>query len=195
MSGAEFEPGAKLGRWEEHLTRPEAALKQIGAMMTAESQQAFRDQKFGDKAWAPRSVPNVMGIIADFAAGKKNPPARRFESRPAMVDTASMRNSIAFRLVSQQVVEVGVNRPQANVLHAGGAIESKPIDERVRQGLMAWFKGQGKQWRSRLGWLLNPKFAGQTLKSKVPARPMVGVTKQTIEDVQDAVGLRIMEVK
>lgn len=80
----EFEKGAKIERIESKLANPEVALRQVGALMVAESQRAFRDQKFGEKAWdARKGKINVFGIIADFYEGKKSPPARRFESRPA----------------------------------------------------------------------------------------------------------------
>lgn len=195
MPGAEFEPGAKLLRWEQNLSRPEAALKQVGALMVAETQQAFRDQKFGDRAWPARKVPNVAAIIKDFHEGKKAPPKRRFDPRPALIDTGGMRAKAAFRLISVNVVEAGINDPKASKHHAGGESETLPITETVRTGLASWLKGAGKAWRTKLGWLLNAKFAGKTLKLRLPARPMVGITKQTIEDVQEAVGVRIMEVR
>lgn len=190
---AEFEKGAKVERWERNLERPEAALRQVGALMVAESQRAFRDQKLGDAPWEPRAPVNVFGIVADFHAGKKSPPQRRFESRPALRDTGRLAQSVAFKLVGQDVVEVGSNLPYAGTLHKGGEVESKPITDQVRQALGRWLKGAGSKHRARLGWILNRKFAGKQLKQKVPARPIVGITKQTLADVKEAVGVRIME--
>jgi len=190
---AEFERGAKIERWERNLDRPEAALRQVGALMVAESQRSFRDQKFGEDTWQPRAPVNVFGIIADFAAGRKTPPQRRFESRPALRDTGRLSASIAWKLVGADVVEVGSSLPYAGVQHAGGEVESQTIDEKVRTALSAWLKGSGSKYRTRLGWILNRKFAGKKLKQKVPARHIVGITKQTIEDVKIAVGVRIME--
>lgn len=187
-----FDKGAKIERWEEHLRSPTDALKQIGTIMVAESQEAFRDQKLGDKPWDARAPVNVFGIIADFHAGKK-PPARRFESRPALKDTGRLAASIAHKLVGTDVVEVGSNLPYAAVQHHGGEVESLPINEQVRTALAAWLKGAGKQHKKALGWLLNKKFKGQKLKQKVPARPFVAITKQTLEDVREIVGVKIME--
>ena len=192
---AEFEKGAKIERWERNLSNPQAALKQVGAMMVAESQRAFVNQKIGDKSWDARAPINVLGIIADFAAGKKTPPSRRFENRPALRDTGRLAASITFRVIGAgDVVEVGSNLPYAAVHHRGGTVESKPITEQVRTALNDFLKGKGKQYRKRLGWLLNRKFAGKTLKQKVPARPIVAITDQTIADTREAVGVRIFEV-
>jgi len=190
---AEFEKGAKIERMERNLDNPERALKQIGVMMVSESQTAFREQRLGDVAWQPRGKVNVMGIIADFAAGKKAPPARRFQTRPALQDTGRLAGSIAHRLVSSHVVEVGTNLPYAGVLHHGGEVESLPINQQVRDGLSRWLKGRGKEYREQLGWLLNEKFADQTIKMTVPKRPIVGITKQTIEDIRTTIGVKIME--
>lgn len=189
----EFEKGDKLERIEKHLDRPDVALTQIGALMVAESQRAFREQKFGDKVWQPRRVPNLFGIIADFAAGKREPPARRFESRPALQDTGRLLQSIAWRLVNTTTVEVGSTLPYAGTLHTGGEVESEPITEQVRTLLNAWLKGKGSAYRRKLGWVLNKKFAGKTLTAKVSARPIVGITRETYADVLEVVGVRIME--
>lgn len=191
---SDFEKGAKVERWERNLDRPEAALRQVGTLMVAESQQAFRDQKFGDEEWDARSSVNVFGIIADFHAGRK-PPDRRFERRPALRDTGRLAQSIAHRMVSKDVVEVGSNLPYAGVHNVGGQVTSMPITDQVRDLLARWLKGPGKPHRGRLGWLLNKKFRGQTLKQRVPARRIVGITKNTIEDVREAVGVRIMETR
>ncbi len=194
MSG-EVEKGAKLERIERALDNPQAALKQIGALMVAESQAAFRDQKFDGKPWPGRRVPNVMGIIADLYAGKKTPPARRFEARPALRDTGALSRSIAARIVSSDTVEVGTVDQKAATHQFGGQSESKPINQQVRDALASWLRGPGKPWRKTIGWLLNKKFAGKTIKTNVPARPFVGITKQTIDDAYDVVAVRIMEAE
>jgi phage gpG-like protein len=195
MARATFRRGAKVDRWLRNLESPAAALKKIGALMAAESQAAFRNQSFGDKPWAPRSDVNVFGIIADFAQGRRQPPQRRFEKRPALQDTGRLAASITFRMVDPKTVEVGSNLPYAGVHHRGGKVESQPISERVRKGLWKWLKKQDKGLKRRLGWILNRKFAGKTLTMEVPARPIVGITKQTIADVREAVGVSIMEAR
>lgn len=195
MARAQFEPGGKVQRIEAKLDNPTAALKQIGALMVSESQQAFKAQKFGKDSWEARAPINVYGIIADFAEGKKKPPDRRFERRPALRDTGRLAASIAFQVISDDTVEVGTNLEYASVHQAGGRIESKKITPSVRKALWAWLKKQGRELKSELGFLLNKKFENKTLVGEVQARPFIGVTQQTIEDVKEAVGVYIMEAK
>ena len=80
------------------LDNPQAALKQIGILMVAESQRAFKAQQFGAKKWDQRAPVNVFGIIADFTAGKTKPPNRRFDQRPALRDTGRLSSSIAYQV-------------------------------------------------------------------------------------------------
>lgn len=195
MPGPVFEKGAKVTRWEKNLRNPQTALKQIGTLMVAESQGSFRAQQFGKDRWEERSVPNTFGIIADFAAGKAAPPQRRFTPTPALRDTGRLASTIAYRVIGTTVVEVGSNLPYAGRLNVGGESESEKITEGVQTALSNWLSGQGKRWRGRLGWLLSPKRTDTTLTTEIPARRFVGLTKRTIEDVREAVGARIMEVK
>ena len=190
---ATFDPGDKMRRIGRNLVNPKAALKQIGAMMVAESQRAFKVQKRGKHKWAARAPINVYGIIADFHQGKRTPPNRRFESRPVLRDTGRLAASISFQLRGRMVVEAGTNLGYANTLHRGGKIASKPITAQVKDLLGRWLKGKGSEYAGRLGFLLN-KRDGEVLTGKVEARPIVAITKSLREDVKEAVGVKIMEV-
>lgn len=191
----EFRRGAKIERWERNLRRPVAALKQIGVIMVAESVEAFDRQGLGDEKWEPRAPINVYGILADFAAGKKAPPARRFQRTPVLRDTGRLASSIDYQVLNNMTVEVGSSLDYASVHQYGGDIESVPITAAVRIALWAWLRGAGREYKAELGWLLNKKFIDQTLKGEVPARPFVGITKQTIEDVAVVVGVKLFEAK
>ena len=195
MTRATFEKGAKLERWERNFQNPRNALKQIGALMVAESREAFREQKHGRDRWKPRSDVNVFGIIKDFAGGATAPPARRFERRPALSDTGRLKQSIAFKVFGRSVVEVGTNLPYAKVHQEGGAVKSEKITKGVQEALWKWLKKKDKTLKRRLGFLLNKKFRGKFLEGEVPKRPFVGITKQTRADVLEVVGLRILEVR
>lgn len=193
----EFDPGDKVRRWKVNLENPTAALKQVGALMVSESQRAFKDQRFGEEPWAPRSPINVFGILADFHAGKKTPPPRRFEPRPALIDKGSaggLISSIAFD-VSGDTVTVGSKLPYAGVHHTGGEVESVPLSEQVQRALGEWLlKVSDDRIFDRLAPLINKRRRGDTLKMRVPERRLVGITKQTIADIKEVVGVEIMEV-
>lgn len=193
MAEPSYSPGARLRKIERTLDNPERPLKKIGALMTAESQEAFSEQEFDEKQWPGRRVPNVFGILADFAAGKKSPPQRRFESRPALRDTGRLAASISWSIVASDTVEVGTNLAYAGVQHAGGDVESVEITEKIQDALWAWLrKKKNQEWRSKLGWLLNKKFRGTKLKARVPARPFVGLTRQGRKDIEEAIGVTIV---
>jgi len=189
-----YDPGAKLGRMHDRLVNPDAALKQIGALGVAASQKAFKAQEFGNTKWKPRGVPNFMGIIADFAAGKATPPKRRMQDRPALRDTGRLAQSIAFQ-VQGATVEWGSNLDYASVMNFGGVSESAPLTDTVRDKLAKWLKKRDAGVRKKLGWLLNPKFAGKRVKVTVPARPFVGVTDELMADIEDVIGATIFGVR
>lgn len=190
----QYDEGAKIRRWRVNLESPTKVLEQIGEMMVSESQRAFKKQRFGRDRWKRRAPINVYGIIADFAAkGRRAPPARRFETRPALVDTGRLRGSIA-KEVSGQTVTVGSNLPYAAVLHSGGPISSKKITPEVQKKLGKWLKGKGSKFKTALGWLLNKKWTNKKLEGEVDARPFVGLTKQTRADIKTLVGVHVMEV-
>lgn len=193
MARVSFDPGNRVRGWQRRLENPSAALKQIGVLMVSESQRSFKEQRFGRDEWQPRRVPNVFGIIADFAQGKKSPPGRRFEDRPALRDTGRLTQSISYQLVNLNAVEVGTNLPYAVKLHAGGTVKSESINEQVQTLLAGWLKRGGKKWLPWLGWLTNPKMRGRQIEAKLPARPFVGITKETLIGVRDAIGVRIFE--
>ena len=163
-------------------------------MMVGESQRAFKAQKFGGKKWEPRGKVNVYGILADFAMGRKEPPKRRFQDRPALRDTGRLSASIAFKLPNRFAVEVGTNLDYAAVHQEGGITKSAKITPDVRKALWAWLKKKrDKNLRKQLGWLLNKKFINKQLEGRVPKRPFVGITKETIKDVAEIVGVYIAE--
>lgn len=190
-----FEKGAKIERIERNLVSPTVALRQIGAFMVAESTRAFREQQFGDRRWTDRRVPNIFGIIADFHAGRRAPPARRFEARPALQDTGRLAASMASQLVGTDVVEVGTTIGYASVHHRGGRVESETITDTVRTALWSWLRTRSREIRQRLGWLLSPNFRGKKLTANVPARPMVGITRRTREAIRKIIGVEIMEAR
>lgn len=195
MVRAQFERGAKIRRMEKNLVRPTTALRQIGAIMVSESQRSFKSQGLQGDRWQGRSVPNVFGIISDFTNGAAAPPARRFQDRPALRDTGRLSGSISFQLVGDTSVDVGTNLPYAQVHQTGGEIESETITSDVQSRLSKWLKGRGKGWKDSLGWLLGARWTGEKLKSRVPERKFLGITRETEQAVQRLVGVSITEAR
>lgn len=180
-------------------------MKQVGALMKARAQKAFVDQRRGAAEWPARGVPNVMGIIADLHAGRV-PPARRFEARPAGVDTGQLRASIAFRQVARDAIEVGSVLPYAGIVNWGGTSKSPVIDDTILSGLYRFLygskskgirrgaKGAGldvsrKSAKKALGWLFGQK--GKSIEVEVPPRPFVTLEPQDVRDIVQLVGVSV----
>lgn len=173
-----FKKGDKIARLAAKLKNPKEALKILGLMMVSDSQKAFVDQAYGGKKWPPRGRINVMGILADLSLGK-TVAKRRFDQRPALIDTGFLRNSIASKVIGN-AVEVGTKVDYAEVHQKGGRVKSEIVTKKIQAALWSWLKKKANaKWKPDLGWLLNKKFRNKRLDGKVPARPFIGVTKQT----------------
>lgn len=182
-----FDEGDRVRRWIRDLDKPERALKQIGFLMVAESQAAFKRQTFGRKKWDARAPINVYGLIADFSL-PRTPPGRRFDNRPALKDTGRLSSTIDYDFLGAKEITVGSNLDYSGVLNFGGPIESKPITEAVQSRIARWLKTQSKIIRAKLSWLTFPSMTGKTLKGEVQPRPFVGLTDQTVDDIIDVLG-------
>ena len=187
-SGAEdfsFKPFKKGGflRLQKQLENPEKLLRPIGMLLLADSQKAFKEQRLGDIIWPERypaqSPPkvNVAGIVDDFNKGRKNPPRRRFEGRPALKDTGALRRSLtAAKAVKVQgfVIQVGSSLEYAKRAHDGG-VSKQPVGEKTKDLLEAFLKKKKNfQYHGQLGFL----FGVDELRTKVRPRPFTGITDQ-----------------
>ncbi len=193
MPRVTFHKGEKFERLERALANPERALKQIGAVMQAESLSAFKLQALGASAWPERAPVNVFGIVADFALGRTAPLARRFERRPALVDTGRLRSSIAWQIVGTHAVEVGTTVEYAAVHQFGGVSKSARMTSPVRQALWKWLRTQSTEIKRRVGWVLNRKYRDEQIEQRVPPRPFLGITDTTRAAVRKIIGVEIME--
>jgi phage gpG-like protein len=189
-----YEPGRILERCQAVLEANKTdILRGIGMIMVSESQDAFKRQEFGGRSWAPRKDVNIFGLIADFAAGRKEPFKRRFQTRPALMDTGQLRMTLNFKVAGDDAVVVGSALPYAEDHQYGGETESEKITEPMQDAIRKWLSGKGKKYEKRLGWLTAPKFTNQTIIGRVHRRRFLGVTKRTIADVEDMIGVTLKE--
>jgi phage gpG-like protein len=207
-----FTEGTRLRAVRMSLDDARFALEGIGALVVSQSQRAFQMQRLGNATWKSRGDtgmnPNWPAILADLSAGR-TPPDRRFRDRPALMDRGTLRNSIAKRIVDSTSVEVGSRLPYAAVLHAGGESQSVPITQELQGKLWKWIKarrggakrsGASESTKARgagadkLRWLLNPHLRGTRLTIEHPARPIVGLPRQLVADIESLYGRRIAEV-
>lgn len=137
------------------LQQPQRVLKQIGAVVLADAQRAFKDQGLGELKWParyPKQQPpfvNIAGVVSDFLSGRKKPPARRFDSRPANIDTAqTLRGLTPARAVttSGYVVTVRSATPQSFRMQNGGT-SRQPVTQAVKDSLNEWMKQERRAFK------------------------------------------------
>lgn len=179
MGAVEFDidPVGTLRGLAERLRDPSPALRAIGALIVADSQTAFKRQRLGSKPWASRMTPNVPGIVGDLNAGRR-PPARRFDPRPALVDTGRLRQSITFE-VSGNKVTVGTPLKYASIQQSGGK-QRVTLTATGRSNLVAYLR-QNRDLTEELGWL----FRKPSFEVEVRARPFIGVEDDTLEEIAE----------
>jgi phage gpG-like protein len=200
-----FESGSAIRALEDALENPRALLEDIGRLMVTKTERAFREQRRGEEDWPPRMVPNVPGIVADLAAGR-NPPSRRFDERPAGVDTRNLARSISFEVTDGLTVEFGTTVPYAGAVQEGGERRIEVTDT-VRANLTKYLrrqrgvakrpaKGERGERNKRdaeiskgLGFL----FSVDQITVDAQPRPFVMVTDEDVIEISELVARRISD--
>lgn len=145
----EIERDARLKAFAERLANPTGLLRPMAALILARAQKAFTDQRRGSREWAPRAVPNVIGILEDLRRGS-TPPERRFQPRPAGQDRGDLYRSVtiptAAAYVGNDTVEVGSRLPYASDVQNGGE-RDVPVDAALKGKIKAYLDKQGRRTR------------------------------------------------
>ena len=169
-----------IGKLED--LRP--ALAEIGVEMLASAEKSFRVQALGTKRWPGRGVPNIAGIISDLNRGA-TPPKRRFESRPAGIDTGKLRQSIGMTL-TQTSVKVDSRLTYSKKYQEGGK-STLTLTKTGKESLKR-FLADRRDLSKSLGWMFRQNRV--TINQK--ARPFLGITKElrqnAIEILEDHIG-------
>ena len=167
-------------------------LKAVGELAVSEAQRSFDDQEFGGQPWqrrypnqSPFSI-NVAGVLQDLSESGEVK-ARRFEGRPAGVDTGQLRTSIASRTVKKGTIEVGSALPYASIVNFGG-FSTQPVTKQARRNLARFLKKRGNRKYSKFVGFL---FQRDELRTQVVPRKFIGVTSQLEKDIAELVKLVI----
>ena len=165
-------------------------LKVVGEMAVSDAQKNFDDQSFDGKPWDrryPNQTPfriNVAGAVSDLASGP-SVKSRRFQARPAGLDTGNLRASISSKKVGPKSIEVGSTLEYAARVNEGGA-SFLPVTSTVKDNLELWLK-KNKRFRPFIGFV----FKIDELRTNVAKRQFIGVTPQLEKDIVDVVKLII----
>jgi phage gpG-like protein len=164
------------GRFE----RPELAMRAAGALLVGKAQRSFRAQRRGRVQWPERGAPNVAGILSDMNAGRE-PPSRRFEARPALIDTGNLRRSIHFIVSGPDRITLIASATYASQ-HERGGTSTQPVTRAAIRNLTDFLRRR-RDLRPRLGFLFNLYRTGQPLRTNIPRRPFL---MPTAEDLAEA---------
>lgn len=169
-----------LKEFRGRLEDPRPALERVGAIMLAASQKAFEDQSYGPERWPERyegqSNPfiNIAGALSDVARDRQIK-GRRFDRRPALIDTGVLRGSLTFALKGKKAVRVGTTDPKAPK-HLFGLQSVQEVTEVARKRLIKEYKrfkragGARFQAFKKLGFLHTVK----TLETNIQQRVFLG---------------------
>lgn len=179
------------------LTDKGPILDSIGAILEAGAQEAFAEQRFGDFAWPERypnqSEPfiNIAAALSDFNKGRDEPLPRRFDRRPALLDTSELMGSVRSRVLSSDTVDAGSTVPYAPQ-HQWGLVSSQPVTPQAKNRIAKWLLTPGgTPYRGKLTFLLQPNRT--TLDTQINQRPFLGVTTQMEGDIQRTVEEKVAE--
>lgn len=174
-----------LARIRDALEDPEAILKQIGALVVAQAQRAFREEAFDGKRWPHRypnqddPVVNLAGVVADLNRGLDEPRTHRFDRRPVGKDSGDLWQSIsdketAITLDGTYVVEVGSTLPQASKFQFGG-LHSQPVPESTKEKIGRFIETpRGSPYWWKLKFVTGEELT--ELETDIVPRPYLGIT-------------------
>lgn len=183
--------GTKLRALRTSLEDPRFVLSGIGALIVAQTDKAFDEERMGKVKWKTREetgmVPNWPAVLAHFSDKTTDPPRRNMSNVDTLTGTGHLRGSFAFRITNQDTVEAGTTVPYAAVLHEGGESRSARITKTVQNRLEAWITKTGGA-AEELRWLLAPDLQGEQLPIQHPARPLVGIPPELVADIKTIYG-------
>lgn len=172
------------------LEEPRPLLELVGTIASDYARAAFRKQAFGSMGWLPRypgqkgAKINVAGVVADLAAGKR-PAGRRFEARPAGIDTGALRDSIGFDVRGDNEVVIGVSpdmRERAERVQFGGETR-QPLTTSLKKDLARWAKSaRGKPYAEKLA----PLQQLDELVTELVPRRFIGMTPELAREINEA---------
>lgn len=161
---------AGIIRLRKKIENPSRFMKRVGLEMVAESQKAFRNQCLGDIQWDERypnqTEPfiNYAGALMDLQKGA-SVKSRRFDRRPALVDTGMLSRSIAVdKQERPNVIKVGTTR-EGMAVHQWGGETRMRITETMIANLEKILEESKAKARRAYRWKFGQKMIKSSSKS------------------------------
>lgn len=196
-----------LAKLRTTLRWPDRTLRQMGALVLAEAQKAFREQRLGEHLWPARyegrGQPhvNVAGVVVDFLSGRAKPKPIRFVDRPAGVDTGQTMRGLTPRVmvIEGNQIRFRLPTPQAKKMQSenkGDRTSTLQVNRTVKDALTVWLRQRRRSAKrakgrsqpltredaaaKRLGFL----FRRSELTVTAARRPFFGITPVTARRLQ-----------
>lgn len=182
LFGIRVDEGPKVRLLRKVTEEAPELMAQWGSYLVDKARQSFRDQKSPlGAAWPARHAPSYANVVAGLSRGILKL-SWLTETRPALVQSGTLRDSVTYRVIGPKSVEVTSGLPYARLQHDGGT-NTLPVTETVKSNLAAILKvspilGHGFL-RPTLGFL----FRKTELTVDVPARPWTGVSDEMRADL------------
>lgn len=177
-----------LAALQARLEAPEEVLDAMGSILKSISLGAFNAQKFGSFSWPARyhgrgdPFINLAGAIEDLSTGPRVK-ARRFDKRPAGIDSGRLMQSIEHAVETKGTVSVKALAEYAGKFQKGGK-SSIDVTSRTRSNLAKFLKSDtGKPYRERMGFLFN---VTEYTLTTIP-RPFIGITDEGESEAREAI--------
>ena len=175
----------------DRLENLDPLLNAIGALLLETTDRAFEEERFGTIPW-PERYPgqnspfiNIAGALRDLSTGPRIK-ARRFNRRPALVDTGRLRGSFRFQVTSDDTVTAGTTVEYAPNHHIP-LPSTQPVTEQAKQNLREVIQREGRGPRrgalKKLLFLLKE----DSLTTEPAWRPMIGTTDETESDIAELI--------
>lgn len=158
----------------------------VGALMVGRVGQAFDQQGSqtrGGEAWPARGVPNLAGALSDLAQGATIK-ARRFDTRPALVDTGELRASVSWRATGDGI-EFGSQLDRASAMQRGEPSEI-PVTPTIKQNLADWLRANRKHPHAG-------KMAALLARDVFTARPRARAFVEFLDSDRESVAAILVE--
>lgn len=161
--------------------RKKQLLGAIGVEMQNASRKRFETQEGPDGGrWPERSVPNIPGVIRDLERGPHIQP-KRFDGRPALIDTGALRNSIQYEIKDNDTVAVKSTSAYAE-LHQQGGEYRIPVLPVARENLRLLLKAHKNASQASLikrhEHPLRMLLVASEVTGEVPPRPFLGPPRE-----------------
>lgn len=177
-SSREIEDVLKLSRRKHLLTKESAKI------VVRSIKASFKTGGKGTTRWKARKTPNLPGIIADLQ-NKAAPKPHRFTSRPVLVDSGKLRDSIDSRAQGGKI-KIFTTKMYGQVHNEGGSVTMN-----ITKNVHSTFPRLPQSLQTRFGWILNE----QSLTFKIPKREFLTVSKDDIKKIEAQIVMQLKSGK